>query len=37
MSSGKTGADGTWNITFEHPAGNKDLVLTLETADTTIT
>ncbi|MGH3546891.1 MAG: carboxymuconolactone decarboxylase family protein [Pseudonocardiaceae bacterium] len=37
VSSGTTGADGTWNITFEHPAGNKDLVLTLKTADTIVT
>jgi 4-carboxymuconolactone decarboxylase len=35
--SGKTGPDGTWNITFTHPAGSKDLLLTLETTGETIT
>lgn len=36
-SSGTTGADGTWNITFTHPAGSKELILTLQTAGTTVT
>ncbi|MEV8613641.1 hypothetical protein AB0383_38005 [Amycolatopsis sp. NPDC051373] len=29
--SGETGVDGTWHITFTHPAGSKELVLNLET------
>ncbi|SEP39612.1 carboxymuconolactone decarboxylase family protein [Amycolatopsis saalfeldensis] len=36
-ASGKTGPDGTWNITFTHPAGSKDLLLTLETTGEAIT
>jgi alkylhydroperoxidase family enzyme len=32
-SSGRTGPDGTWHITFTHPAGSKELVLDLKTAD----
>jgi alkylhydroperoxidase family enzyme len=32
-SSGRTGLDGTWHITFTHPAGSKELVLDLKTAD----
>ena len=35
--SGTATADGTWNITFEHPAGNQDVVLTAETADGVVT
>ncbi|MCR6487532.1 carboxymuconolactone decarboxylase family protein [Amycolatopsis sp. OK19-0408] len=31
-SSGRTGADGRWDITFTHPAGSKPLVLDLQTA-----
>ncbi|MEU4671121.1 carboxymuconolactone decarboxylase family protein [Amycolatopsis sp. NPDC023774] len=29
--SGETAVDGTWHITFTHPAGSKELVLSLET------
>ncbi|HEY2063730.1 MAG TPA: carboxymuconolactone decarboxylase family protein [Amycolatopsis sp.] len=36
VSSGKTGPDGAWNITFTHPAGSKDLLLTLDTTGETI-
>lgn len=32
-SSGRTAPDGTWHITFTHPAGSKELVLDLKTAD----
>ncbi|MFB9931404.1 carboxymuconolactone decarboxylase family protein [Amycolatopsis halotolerans] len=28
-ASGKTGPDGTWKVTFVHPAGSKDLLLDL--------
>jgi len=35
-SSGKTGVDGTWNITFIHPAGSKEVVLDLKTAGGTV-
>ena len=31
VSAGKTGPDGAWNITLIHPAGSKDLLLTLRT------
>ncbi|WP_328608869.1 carboxymuconolactone decarboxylase family protein [Amycolatopsis sp. NBC_00345] len=37
VSSGKTGPDGAWNITFTHPAGSKDLFLTLETTGNALT
>ncbi|GAB3714611.1 carboxymuconolactone decarboxylase family protein [Nocardiopsis oceani] len=36
VNSGKTGPDGTWNITFAHPAGNRELVLTLDTTGGTV-
>ena len=36
-SSGRTGADGTWNLTFEHPAGSQSVVLRLHTSDCTVT
>ncbi|WP_033291949.1 carboxymuconolactone decarboxylase family protein [Amycolatopsis jejuensis] len=35
-SSGKTGPDGSWKITFTHPAGSKDLLLDLATDGTTM-
>lgn len=36
-STGEVPVDGTWKITFEHPGGNQDLLLTLETADGAVT
>ncbi|MFD2081789.1 Alkylhydroperoxidase family enzyme, contains CxxC motif [Actinopolymorpha cephalotaxi] len=35
-SSGKVGADGLWSIMFVHPAGSKEIVLDLKTADGTV-
>ncbi|HWD04447.1 MAG TPA: carboxymuconolactone decarboxylase family protein [Amycolatopsis sp.] len=35
-SSGRSGLDGTWHITFTHPAGSKELVLRLTTSGTTL-
>ncbi|SDS61214.1 carboxymuconolactone decarboxylase family protein [Actinopolymorpha singaporensis] len=32
-SSGRTGADGRWSVTFIHPAGSKEIVLDLKTSD----
>ncbi|MEW2501300.1 carboxymuconolactone decarboxylase family protein [Amycolatopsis sp. NPDC047767] len=35
--SGETVVDGTWHITFTHPAGSKELVLDLETGEDGVT
>lgn len=35
--SGRAGADGTWNLTFEHPSGSQAVVLRLHTSDGTVT
>ena len=31
-SSGRTGPDGRWSVTFVHPAGSKEIILELKTA-----
>ncbi|QRP44588.1 carboxymuconolactone decarboxylase family protein [Amycolatopsis sp. FDAARGOS 1241] len=35
-SSGRTGVDGTWHITFTHPAGSKELVLDLKSSGSAV-
>lgn len=35
-SSGRTGADGRWSVTFVHPAGSKEIILDLKTSDGTV-
>lgn len=36
-AAGEASADGTWNITLEHPAGSKDIIVTLRTVGADVT